>query len=76
MLDRGIAPCYNDLDNLITHCVAYPAVKPGMLNKKTGCESRTVPPLYMLLFLSFGESQSLGRSGKAERNAGAVPRKA
>ena len=39
--------------------MAYPASKPGMLNKITGCESRTVPPLYMLRSL-FGESQSLG----------------
>ena len=30
-----------------------------MLNKITGCESRTVPPLYVLIPFFFGESQSL-----------------
>jgi hypothetical protein len=30
-----------------------------MLNKITGCESRTVPPLYVLMVRFFGESQSL-----------------
>ena len=34
-------------------------VWPGMVNMRTGWESRTVPPLYGLLFLPFGESQSL-----------------
>ena len=31
-----------------------------MLNKTTGCESRTVPPLYVLMRRSNDESQSLG----------------
>ena len=76
MLDRGIAPCYNDLDNLITHCVAYPAVKPGMLNKKTGCESRTVPPLYVLMVRSLAKASHWGNPGRPIFTAGAVPRKA
>ena len=38
-----------------------------MLNKRTGCESRTVPPLYVLVPVSTGESRSLGEDpGKAE----------
>ena len=47
-----------------------------MLNKITGCKSRTVPPLYVLIIRSFGESQSLEVSGKAERVAESSPRKA
>lgn len=40
-----------------------------LLNKTTGCKSRTVPPLYMLVVRSFGESRSLGfsREGGASR---------
>ena len=39
-----------------------------MLNKITGCESRTVPPLYVLTVLPFGESRSLGnREGGQDR---------
>jgi len=37
-----------------------------MLNKRTGWESRTVPPLYVLKDPSFGENRSLGQPGKAE----------
>ena len=38
-----------------------------MLNKITGCDSRTVPPLYVLVPVSTGESRSLGEDpGKAE----------
>ena len=33
--------------------------EPEMLNKITGCDSRTVPPLYVLIPCFFGESQSL-----------------
>ena len=33
-----------------------------MLNKITGWESRTVPPLYVLIPCFFGESQSLENS--------------
>ena len=33
-----------------------------MLNKITGCESRTVPPLYVLMAGSIGESRSLGET--------------
>ena len=36
--------------------------EPGMLNKITGCDSRTVPPLYVPIPCFFGESQSLGIS--------------
>ena len=36
-----------------------------MLNKTTGCESRTVPPLYVLTGKMSGESRSLGQPGKA-----------
>ena len=44
-----------------------------MLNKITGWESRTVPPLYVLIPASFGENRSLGRiSGKAEAGAETV----
>ena len=37
------------------------------LNKKTGCKSRTVPPLYVPMAFSFDESRSLGlpREGRA-----------
>ena len=47
-----------------------------MLNKITGCESRTVPPLYVLIMKPFGESQSLESSGKAGFIAESSPRKA
>ena len=57
---------YNDMDNLITHCVAVPAAWPVLLNKITGCESRTVPPLYELTGTITGESRSLGNPGKAD----------
>ena len=50
---------------MITHCVADPARKLSLLNKITGCESRTVPPLYVPMVLIFDESQSLEKSGKA-----------
>ena len=40
-----------------------------MLNKITGWESRTVPPLYVLMLPFFGESQSLGKPGKAKGSA-------
>ena len=43
-----------------SHFVACAGAEPGMLNKITGCESRTVPPLYVLTVLPFGESRSLG----------------
>ena len=49
----------------------------GMLNKITGCESRTVPPLYVLMAGITGESRSLEHSGKADLHRGkAVLRKA
>ena len=38
-----------------------------MLNKRTGCKSRTVPPLCVPEESFFGESRSLGKPGKAER---------
>lgn len=66
-LDRKAPSCYNDFDNLIIHCVAVPAQKPGMLNKITGWESRTVPPLYVLTGMIKGESRSLGQPGKADQ---------
>ena len=48
-----------------------------MLNKITGCESRTVPPLYVLMAGITGESRSLEHSGKADLHRGkAVLRKA
>ena len=45
--------------------------EPGMLNKITGWESRTVPPLYVLMVRIVGESQSLeflweGRSDRGD----------
>ena len=44
--------------------------EPQKLNKITGCESRTVPPLYVLIFFILGESQSLEFfSGKADEGA-------
>ena len=64
-VDRVQTPCYNIFDNLITHCVAHPASEPDVLNKITGCESRTVPPLYVLTGRIKGESRSLGEPGKA-----------
>ena len=36
--------------------------KPTMLNKITGLESRTVPPLYVPIPCAFDESQSLGET--------------
>ena len=44
-----------------------------MLNKITGCESRTVPPLYVLMFLFYGESQSLGISREGRKKRGSSP---
>ena len=40
-----------------------------MLNKITGCKSRTVPPLYVPMVFFYDESQSLGlpREGKEHR---------
>ena len=43
----------------------FSGVWPVKLNKRTGWESRTVPPLYMLMVIPFGESRSLGQPGKA-----------
>ena len=37
-----------------------------MLNKITGCESRTVPPLYGVWKKIVGENRSLGKPGKAD----------
>ena len=64
-VDKPFIRCYNTFDNLITHCVAGAALKLHLLNKITGCESRTVPPLYVPMVLIFDESQSLGIPGKA-----------
>ena len=44
-----------------------------MLNKITGCESRTVPPLYVLMAGLTGESQPLEKSGKANPAAEKAP---
>ena len=42
--------------------------EPKMLNKTIGCDSQTVPPLYVPILCFFGESQSLGtpREGEAQ----------
>ena len=51
-----------------SHFVARSGEEPDVLNKITGCESRTVPPLYVLTVLPFGESRSLGnREGGQDR---------
>lgn len=44
-----------------------------LLNKTTGCKSRTVPPLYMLVVRSFGESRSLGISPGRRGGPGSSP---
>ena len=64
-LDSSPLRCYDVFDNLITHCVAGVAMNRSLLNKITGCDSRTVPPLYVPMVLIFDESQSLGFPGKA-----------
>ena len=72
LLDKHPLRCYDVFDNLITHCVADAALGRGLLNKITGCDSRTVPPLYVPMALLNDESQSLDISGKAE-NVAATP---
>ena len=53
--------------------MARSVYRPDVLNKITGCESRTVPPLYVLIPHSFGESQSLRDSlGRQKRSAEVV----
>ena len=63
---------YNSFDNLITLCVAGDGDEPPRLNKIIGCESRTVPPLYVqgMLFLA---KASHWETGKAEACRGRSP---
>ena len=46
--------------------MAAPVLWLGLLNKITGCESRTVPPLYVPTGKINGENRSLGKPGKAD----------
>ena len=47
-----------------------------MLNKITGCESRTVPPLYVLMVWILAKASHWGNPGRPIHSVGAVPRKA
>lgn len=67
-LDSRDTFLYNGFDKLKSFPWQSLRIAP-LLNKTTGCKPRTVPPLYMLMVRSFGESRSLGfpREGGAGR---------
>ena len=59
-LDSTSGACYDDEDNLINPLRGDWGDEPQKLNKTTGCESRTVPPLYVPMLSSLAKASHWG----------------